>query len=65
MFSAFIRSLFNKKPASAVDPVCHMNVPMYNPVGGTFEHNGKMYYFCADGCHVAFESDPGRYLPNT
>ena len=64
MFSTFIQSFFNKKLASAVDPVCHMNVNISNPVGGTSEHAGKTYYFCADGCHVAFESDPGKYLSN-
>ena len=65
MFSTFIKSLFDKKLASAVDPVCHMNVNISNPVGGLSEHNGETYYFCADGCRVAFESDPAKYLSNT
>lgn len=43
------------------DPVCGM---MVNPdtAAATYEYRGKIYYFCALGCKVAFEKDPERYL---
>ncbi|MBM2826540.1 MAG: copper-transporting ATPase [Dehalococcoidia bacterium] len=51
-----------KKPNSAEDPVCHMDVDMANPRGGTHEHNGQTYYFCGPGCRVAFSKEPEAYL---
>jgi len=26
------------------------------------EHAGRSYFFCCDGCHARFRSDPGKYL---
>jgi Cu+-exporting ATPase len=26
------------------------------------EYKGKTYYFCAQGCKVAFEKDPEKYI---
>ena len=48
--------------ATAIDPVCKMEVDTDNPPGGQSEHQGTAYYFCAPGCKVAFEQDPEKYL---
>jgi YHS domain-containing protein len=45
----------------AKDPVCGMEVDEANPAA-TMEYEGMTYYFCAPGCKVAFEADPGKYL---
>lgn len=47
---------------SVVDPVCKMTVSKANPPGGTCEHEGETYYFCAPGCNEAFAADPERFL---
>ena len=47
---------------SAVDPVCEMTVNKDAPPGGTFEHEGETYYFCAPGCREAFAANPAQYL---
>jgi len=43
------------------DVVCGM---MVNPetAPAKTEYKGKTYYFCAQGCKVAFQKDPERYL---
>ena len=51
-----------RKPETAEDPVCHMQVNIKNPPGGTYEYNGQTYYFCGPGCRVAFSKDPQAYL---
>ena len=48
--------------ATAIDPICKMEVDTDNPPGGSSEHEGTTYYFCAPGCKVAFEQDPHAYL---
>jgi YHS domain-containing protein len=48
--------------ATAIDPICKMEVDTDNPPGGRSEHEGTTYYFCAPGCKVAFEQDPHAYL---
>ncbi len=56
---------FSKNPDIATDPVCKMDVDMNNPNGGSQDHNGETYYFCAPGCRVAFSNEPEKYLdPN-
>src|SRR5437899_12690022 len=47
--------------AGARDPVCGMTV---NPekAAAHFEHGGKNYYFCCQGCATKFQSDPEKYL---
>ena len=45
----------------AIDPVCKMTVDENAPAA-TSEHNGTTYYFCAQGCKVAFDENPGKYL---
>ncbi len=43
------------------DPICGMDV---NPAGaaGSFEHEGKTYYFCGKGCLEKFKSLAGKAL---
>ena len=48
--------------ATAIDPICQMDVGTDNPPGGQSEHNGTTYYFCAPGCKVAFDKEPEKYL---
>ena len=47
---------------TAIDPVCGMEVDVKNPGGGTYEHEGTTYYFCAPGCNAEFKADPAGYL---
>ncbi len=50
--------------ASAVDPVCGMQVDI-ETAKWTFEYEGVTYYFCGKGCMLEFKDDPEKYLdPN-
>jgi YHS domain-containing protein len=49
------------KDRIAIDPVCGMKVDKQNP-RGTFEHEGRTYYFCSPGCERSFRKDPQMYL---
>jgi Cu+-exporting ATPase len=51
----------NHVDSVAKDPVCGMNVDRTSGAL-TSSHNGKAYYFCAEGCKKAFEKNPNRYL---
>ena len=48
--------------ATAVDPICQMDVDTETPPGGQSEYGGTTYYFCAPGCKVAFDKEPGKLL---
>jgi YHS domain-containing protein len=48
--------------ATAIDPICQMEVDTENPNGGQSEYQGTSYYFCAPGCKRAFDEDPERCL---
>lgn len=48
--------------ATAIDPICQMDVDTDNPPGGQSEYQGTTYYFCAPGCKVAFDKEPDKYL---
>ena len=48
--------------ATAIDPVCLMEVDTDNPPGGHSEYKGTDYYFCGPGCKVAFDRDPEHVL---
>ncbi len=48
----------------AIDPVCKMEVDE-NSAAATSEYKGKIYYFCAPGCKVAFDKEPEKYLGNS
>jgi len=43
------------------DPVCGMTVD-HKTSTGIFEHNGRIYYFCSNGCVAKFKQDPESYL---
>ena len=45
----------------SVDPVCGMSV---NPsaTGIISEVDGQAYYFCAEACRKAFDTDPRKYI---
>jgi YHS domain-containing protein len=45
----------------AKDPVCGMEVDEKS-AAARYEYKGKIYYFCAQGCKVAFQRDPEKYL---
>jgi xanthine dehydrogenase accessory factor len=51
-------------PATAIDPVCGMEV-VVDTAGETAMHGGASYYFCSAGCRSRFEAEPGRYLEIT
>lgn len=46
--------------ATQKDPVCGMQVEESDAVGQS-EHNGRTYYFCAQGCKEKFDADPKAY----
>ena len=48
--------------ATAIDPICKMDVDTQNPPGGQSESQGTTYYFCAPGCKVAFDKEPEKYI---
>ncbi|PKB63492.1 MAG: hypothetical protein BZY80_06930 [SAR202 cluster bacterium Io17-Chloro-G2] len=48
--------------ATAIDPICQMEVDTDNPPGGQSEHQGTTYYFCGPGCKVAFDREPEKVL---
>jgi Cu+-exporting ATPase len=48
--------------ATAIDPICKMEVNTGHPPGGSSEHRGDTYYFCAPGCKAAFDRDPEKHL---
>ncbi|MFQ5666387.1 MAG: heavy metal translocating P-type ATPase [Candidatus Binatia bacterium] len=47
---------------TARDPVCGMQVHPESPKGGTYDHNGRTYYFCGRHCREKFRSEPLKYL---
>ncbi|HET6385485.1 MAG TPA: heavy metal translocating P-type ATPase [Armatimonadota bacterium] len=48
--------------ASALDPVCGMNVDP-NSASNHSQYQGNSYYFCCAGCKKRFDADPEQYLP--
>jgi YHS domain-containing protein len=52
-----------------VDPVCLHNRDLacvevrVDEKTPRATYQGKTYYFCNDGCRVAFEKNPAKYLP--
>src|ERR1700674_4353537 len=43
----------------AIDPVCGMTVDKQT-AAGSFEHDGKTYFFCSVHCLEVFRKDPAR-----
>jgi xanthine dehydrogenase accessory factor len=48
-------------PATAIDPVCGMEVTA-DESGRPFDYEGETYYFCCPGCRKAFSTSPADYL---
>jgi Cu+-exporting ATPase len=46
---------------SAIDPVCGMTVQPAT-AAGSYEYQGKTYYFCATSCLAKFRAEPIHYL---
>jgi len=42
------------------DPVCGMTVDE-SMTKLRSAHDGKVFYFCSEGCKAAFDKDPHRY----
>lgn len=45
----------------AKDPVCHMDVDPKRAAAQS-KYEGQTYFFCAVGCKVKFDAEPGTYL---
>jgi P-type Cu+ transporter len=50
-----------EKPALALDPVCAMRVDP-EAAAGSFEYQGKTYFFCSQSCLERFSANPAKYL---
>jgi Cu+-exporting ATPase len=48
-------------PKKTIDPVCGMDVEPGRSKLGT-SHEGRSYWFCAEGCRKTFEANPRKYL---
>src|SRR5687768_14045171 len=49
-------------PQTAVDPVCGMTVVIGQAAGGSHEHQGTTYHFCAPSCRTRFAASPESFL---
>src|SRR6185503_10001667 len=47
--------------ALRADPVCGMKVKPQS-AAGSYEHDGKTYFFCGLSCLKKFQAEPARYL---
>ena len=56
-----ILGIFRKKPATAIDPVCHMTVEK-ETARATSDYEGETYYFCAPGCKQMFDEEPPKHI---
>src|SRR5438270_10209544 len=54
-------SLVSGSPGAAVDPVCGMKVDPAH-AAGSWEFEGKKYYFCSPHCLKKFQAEPRRFL---
>jgi P-type Cu+ transporter len=54
-------STATKQGMQATDPVCGMSV---NPesAAGSYEHEGKTYYFCSQSCLQKFRAEPAKFV---
>jgi xanthine dehydrogenase accessory factor len=48
-------------PATAIDPVCGMEVTA-DESGRPYEYEGTTYYFCCPACRKSFSTNPEEYL---
>jgi len=51
----------SRPKATAVDPVCRMQVDKGNPPCTT-QHKGVTYYFCSRLCKLEFDAEPMRFI---
>ena len=53
----------DNRPERVLDPVCGMTVDVARAEedGLTFEHDGRTYAFCREGCLRAFREEPQVY----
>ena len=51
----------DKKPSTAIDPVCGMTVDP-DSAAGSYEYKGRTYYFCSTRCLHKFREDPEGLL---
>jgi len=51
----------SEKSSKVIDPVCGMTVDP-TTAAASVEHQGRTYYFCGEGCAVAFRADPDKYV---
>ncbi|HUS62218.1 MAG TPA: permease [Acidimicrobiales bacterium] len=49
-----------EEPVMAIDPVCGMTVDPAT-AAAVRRHEGRNFFFCAEGCATAFDEDPERY----
>ncbi|MGE4056331.1 MAG: heavy metal translocating P-type ATPase, partial [Vicinamibacterales bacterium] len=49
------------QPALVIDPVCGMTIEP-SKAAGSYEHEGKRYFFCGVSCLERFKANPGKYL---
>jgi xanthine dehydrogenase accessory factor len=52
------------EPATAIDPVCGMTVPIAS-ARYVAEYGGRSFYFCCPACRRRFLDDPPTYVPTT
>lgn len=50
-------------PATAIDPICHMDVEIAG-ARHTADVAGTTYYFCCAQCRTAFLEDPAAFVPS-
>src|SRR5262244_1491902 len=48
----------------AIDPVCGMTVPIAT-AAGSFEYEGRKYYFCSQHCLQRFRENPAQFLSDS
>jgi YHS domain-containing protein len=51
-----------RKRGMVKDPVCNMQCSENTRHTSTYK--GQKYYFCAEGCKIAFDKNPEKYLKN-
>jgi Cu+-exporting ATPase len=55
------RKQFEDKPDAAIDPVCGMTMKP-EAAAGSFEYDGRTYYFCSTHCLDRFRANPQSLL---
>jgi Cu+-exporting ATPase len=56
-----LKMIPTNEPGTLIDPVCGMTVSLES-AAGSYEHNGKTYYFCARSCLERFKAAPESFL---